>query len=90
MGWVLNAPILYLLEDTDGFRCVWAQRIDASSGALVARPYAVRHLHGNQVATAGGVSTSFGNPVSTDGFVYETMNVSSDIWKLVLPRTPSE
>jgi Tol biopolymer transport system component len=81
-GWALNAPILYLLLDTDGFRCLWAQHVDPVSGRLVGRPAAARHFHREQMASAAGVSTSLGNAVSTTGFVFETIAQRSDIWKL--------
>ncbi len=84
MGWSLTSDIVYLLLDTDGFRCVYAQRIDPASGALRGTPYAVLHFHGNE-AVAAGVSTSFGNAVSEDGFVYEAIDMRSDIWKLTPP-----
>ena len=84
MGWSLNSELAYLLLDTDGFRCVYAQRIDPTTGALRGTPYAVLHFHGNQTVAAG-VSTSFGNAVSAAGFVYEAVNMRSDIWKLTPP-----
>jgi serine/threonine protein kinase len=86
MGWSLNSDLVYLLLDTDGFRCVYAQRIDTASGALQGTPYAVLHFHGNQTVAAG-VSTSYGNAVSAAGFVYEAINVRSDIWKLTPPAS---
>jgi hypothetical protein len=81
-GWALNAPILYLLLDTDGFRCLWAQRVDPVSGRLVGKPTVVRHFHREQMASALGVSTSLGNAVSATGFIFETIAQRSDIWKL--------
>jgi Tol biopolymer transport system component len=84
MGWSPQSDVVYLLLDTDGFRCVYGQRTDTRSGALQGTPYPVVHFHGNDVVAAG-VSTSFGNAVSTEGFVYEAVKVRSDIWKLILP-----
>jgi eukaryotic-like serine/threonine-protein kinase len=84
MGWSLNSELVYLLLDTDGFRCVYAQRIDTASGALQGTPYAVLHFHGNQTV-ATGVSTSLGNAVSAAGFVYEAISMRSDIWTLTVP-----
>jgi eukaryotic-like serine/threonine-protein kinase len=81
-GWALEMSILYLLLDTDGFRCLWGQRIDPVSGRLDGQPYPVRHFHGEQMLTAGGVSTSFGNPVTVNGFLYEATAVTGDIWRL--------
>jgi hypothetical protein len=81
-GWSLDSSILYLLLDADGFRCLWGQRVNPQSGDLVGKPYPVRHFHGSQTATAGGVSSTFGNAVSMAGFIYESNDTRSDIWKL--------
>jgi Tol biopolymer transport system component len=80
-GWSLDSKVLYLLLDTDGFRCIWGQRIDPQTGALVGKPFAVRHFH-----TTVGMSTSFANPVTTGGFIYEAADVTANLWKLTTPR----
>ena len=41
-GWSLDSDILYLLLDTDGFRCLWAQRVDPATGALIGAPCAAQ------------------------------------------------
>jgi eukaryotic-like serine/threonine-protein kinase len=80
-GWSLDSQLLYLLLDTDGFRCIWGQRIDPRTGALVGKPFAVRHFH----ATVG-MSTSFGNAATIGGFIYEAADLSANLWKLTIPR----
>jgi Tol biopolymer transport system component/predicted Ser/Thr protein kinase len=80
-GWSLDSRVLYLLLDTDGFRCIWGQRINPQTGALVGKPFAVRHFH-----RTVGMSTSFANPVTTGGFIYEAADVTSNLWKLTTPR----
>lgn len=77
-GWSLDSRTLYLVLDTDGFRCLWGQRIDPA-GALDGKPFPVRHFHG---ADWAGLSTSFGNPISPDGFLYATMRTRGNIWTL--------
>jgi Tol biopolymer transport system component len=85
-GWSLDGRLLYLLLETDGFRCLWAQRIDPGTGVPVGTPSPAYHFHGSQVATGGGVSTTFGNGVSAAGFIYETVDTRSDLWQLT--RSP--
>jgi Tol biopolymer transport system component len=81
-GWSLDSRTVYLLLDADGFRCLWGQRIDAASGRLIGALFPSKHFHGAQMASAGGVSTSFGNPITAAGFVYETVEQRADIWRL--------
>ena len=80
-GWSLDSRTLYLLLDTDGFRCLWGQRIDPS-GRLDGTPVPVRHFHGAEWAA---LSTSFGNAVSPEGLLYATMKSRANIWSLT-PR----
>jgi hypothetical protein len=81
-AWSLDSPTLYLLLDTDGFRCLWGQRVDPASGHVIGVPFPAKHFHGDQVASAGGVSTSYGNAISTAGLLYETVDQRADIWRL--------
>lgn len=78
-GWSLDARMVYLLLDTDGFRCLWGQRI-GSDGRLAGTPVVIRHFHETSAAT---LSSSLGNPFSTNGFLYSTFRSSGNIWSLV-------
>jgi len=81
-GWSLDSRIVYLLLDTDGSRCLWAQRIDPV-GAPVGSPVIVRHFHSTK-----GISTSFGDAITADGFLYEAAKESANLWKLTPARQP--
>jgi Tol biopolymer transport system component len=84
-GWSLDSTIVYTLLDTDGFRCVWGQRIDGETGGLDGPVFPVRHLH---VQMDNGPSTSFGNPITADGLLYERVLRTGDLWRLVpTPRS---
>ena len=78
-GWSLDSTVLYTLLDTDGFRCVWGQRVDPRSGRLSGPVFPIRHLH---VQMDNGPSTSFSNPVTSDGFLYERVTRTGDLWRL--------
>ena len=80
-GWALDSRTVYLLLDTDGFRCLWGQRLD-TAGRLEGKPAPVRHFHG---ADWAALSTSFGNTITPNGFLYATMRRRGNIWSLVRP-----
>jgi len=84
-GWSPDSQILYLLLDTDGSRCLWAQRVSAD-GRLVGTPYPARHFHGQRGNTMG---TSLGNAISPLGFLYERATVTGNLWRLALPGVSS-
>ena len=81
-GWSPDSRVVYLLLDTDGFRCLWGQRIDPETGTPVGKPFAARHFH-----TTVGMSTSFGNAVTAGGFLYEAADASANLWKLTVPAS---
>jgi dipeptidyl aminopeptidase/acylaminoacyl peptidase len=76
-GWSLDSRTVYLLLDTDGFRCLWGQQVDPARGAPVGKPTAARHFH-----STAGMSTSFGNAITSGGFLYEAQNETANLWKL--------
>ena len=84
-GWSLDSSVLYSLLDTDGFRCIWGQRIDAPSGRPIGSIFPVRHLH---VQMDNGPSTSFSNPVTKEGLLYERVSRTGDLWRLVRAMAP--
>jgi hypothetical protein len=76
-GWSADSSTLYLLLDTDGFRDLWGQRVGVD-GRPAGKPYIVRHLH-----NATGVSTSLGNAITEQGFLYEAVRLTGNIWRLI-------
>jgi hypothetical protein len=37
--------MLYFLSDRDGFRCLWAQRLEPATKRPLGEPFAVEHFH---------------------------------------------
>jgi len=85
-GWSLDSQVLFLLLDSDGFRCLWAQRVDAT-GKLVGQPYPARHFHRTLTQE---FSTSFGNAMGPDGFLYGGSTMTGDLWRLVYRSAPNK
>ena len=81
-GWSPDSRILYLLLDTDGSRCLWGQHVDPASGRLLGKPYVVRHFH----ELNGNLSTSLGNAITAQGFLFETLSVRSSLWRVTPSR----
>ncbi len=44
-AWSPNSAWLYFVSERDGYRCIWAQRLDPATKHPVGAPVAVAHLH---------------------------------------------
>jgi Tol biopolymer transport system component len=78
-GWSLDSSTAYLLLNTDGFRCLWGQRIDKQTGRPIGQPELVRHFHDT---LAQEFSTSMGNAITADGFLYGGGVLTANLWRL--------
>jgi serine/threonine protein kinase/Tol biopolymer transport system component len=45
-NWSPDGKTLYFTSSRDGHRCLWGQRLEATSRRPVGEPFAVQHLHG--------------------------------------------
>jgi serine/threonine protein kinase/Tol biopolymer transport system component len=84
-GWSPDGRLLYLLLERDGFRDLYAQRIDQARGTPVGEPFIVQHLHD---PTRRWGSTPFGNAIVRNAFVFTQVEMTGDIW-LLDPSTTS-
>lgn len=84
-GWSPDSRLLYLLLERDGFRDLYAQRIDQARGTPVGEPFIVQHLHD---PTRRWGSTPFGNAIVSNAFVFTQVEMTGNIW-LIDPSTPS-
>jgi Tol biopolymer transport system component len=87
-AWSPDGNLLYFISERDGFRCIWAQRLDPESKAPVARPFAFQHFH----TGARALLTNFrANPLqiglsaSDRGIVYTLEEIRGNIWTMELP-----
>jgi len=81
-GWSPDGSLLYLLSGRDGYRCLYAQPVDPTTGEPRGDAFAVWHSHDNSWLTGRETSLSTG-PSSAVGprlFVFDQSVVASDIW----------
>ena len=78
-GWSPDSRLLYLLLERDGFRDLYAQRIDSERGTPVGGPFLVQHLHDPRMRWG---SSSFGTAIVNGAFVYSQVESTGRIWLL--------
>ena len=78
-GWSPDSRLIYLLLESDGFRCLYALRIDPKTGGRVGEPFLVAHIHHG--AREWG-STGFNSAVVNGLFVFTQVGLSGNLWTL--------
>jgi len=81
--WAPNGRMVYFLSERDGFRCIWAQRLDASSRKPVGEPFVVEHFHTarQSLKRVGNRSDRIGLSVSSDRMVLSFGELTGNIWR---------
>jgi hypothetical protein len=82
-GWSPDGRLLYLLLERDGFRDLYAQRMDPSLGRPIGEPVIVQHLHDPRRRWG---STPYGTAIVSDAFVFNQSELTGSIW-LLQPQT---
>jgi serine/threonine protein kinase/Tol biopolymer transport system component len=79
--WSPDGSMIYFVSTRDGFRCVWARRVDPATKRPVGEPFVIGHFHSairsiSNVPTIGLV----GLGVSTDRIVVNLGTSTGNIW----------
>jgi hypothetical protein len=77
--WSPDGATLYFLSDRDGFRCIWAQRLNPATKRLAGSPFSVVHFHqaGRSMVDAG-----FNMSVTADSLVFALTDLTGNIWMI--------
>jgi hypothetical protein len=78
-----DGGLLYVLLESDGFRCVYGLRLDRRTGQPQGEPFAVVHVHN---ATWRWGSTGYGSAVGAGLFVADLFESRGNIWMSQLAR----
>jgi hypothetical protein len=81
--WSPNGRYLYFLADRDGWRCVWAQKLDSRTGKPIGPAVAVSHFHQARLTPLSFVwrSPSYvGLSVARGHLVLSLAEIASNTW----------
>jgi Tol biopolymer transport system component len=84
--WSPDGNLLYFLSDRDGFRCIWAQRLDPKTKHPLGEAFPVQHFHTSRrslltIEDPIGVGLS----VTADKIVFSMVEQTGNIWLKDLP-----
>src|SRR5207248_10463536 len=76
-----DSSLLYFLSERDGFRCIWAQRLDRQL-----RPqgvaFAVVHLHHSKRSLGAGATGAIGLAAAPGKLIFSAAEYYGNIWIL--------
>ncbi len=84
--WAPSGDLLYFISDRDGFRCVWAQRLDASTKRAVGAPIAIYHSHLSRRSLLNIGVNSMEISVARDKIAVPMGEITGNIWMTKLER----
>jgi len=81
-AWSPGGGLIYFLSERDGFRCVWARRLDPAGKRPLGDAFPVRHFHSarqslRRVGTAGYLT---GLSVGGQRMVYAVSDLTGNVW----------
>ncbi len=80
--WAANDSLLYFISERDGFRCIWAQRLDVVTKKPSGGAFPVRHFHSarQSLRRVGSQSYLTGLSVGGDRMVFALAQPTGNIW----------
>jgi Tol biopolymer transport system component/predicted Ser/Thr protein kinase len=85
-GWSPDGNMLYFLSERDGFRCIWAQRLDPATKHPLGAAFPVRHFHTSRRSLMTIVDPyNMGMSVAIDKLVFSMVERTGNIWMTNLP-----
>jgi Tol biopolymer transport system component len=78
--WAPDGTLVYFLSERDGFRCFWAQRLDAKTKRPEGEPFAVQHFHQARLSYDSDTFSGIQLSVGPDKLVYPGRERTGNIW----------
>ena len=83
--WSPDGTLLYFSSDRDGFRCIWAQRLDRDTKRPVGSAFAMYHFHSARRSLMNADILKWELAVAPDKLVFHLGEITSNIWMTTLP-----
>ena len=80
LHWSPDGTVLYYLNQRDGFRCLWAQKLDSTTKRPFGEPIAVWHFHQHQRYPLNGSRLA----IARDKIVLTLTESLANIWSAIL------
>ena len=82
LHWAPDGNTVYYWKIRDGFRCLWAQKLQPLSGLPVGEPVAILHRHAYQAYPTSGGSLSVGGTALHPRLAMNLSDTLQNIWRI--------
>jgi hypothetical protein len=80
-AWSPDGGVLYYISERDGFRCIWAQRLEQASKKPVGAAFPAAHFHSARRSLFGlGDVGAIGLSVAPEKLIFSMEEVRGNIW----------
>jgi len=81
-AWSPNGDLIYFTSERDGFRCIWARRLDPSTKKAIGESFPVRHFHSarQSLRSVGWQGKFLGLNVAPDRMAFAMTELTGNIW----------
>jgi len=80
--WSPNGNLIYFTSDRDGFRCIWARRLDPRTKQPLGEPFAIRHCHQMQLSMSVVALSGMDLSLAPDKLVFPLAEVKGNVWMI--------
>ena len=82
--WSPDGNLLYFISERDGFRCLWAQRLDVRTKRPSGAPFAVQHFHSSRMSLMNVENSALEISVTRNRVLFSAGEVTGNIWAAVI------
>jgi hypothetical protein len=79
-AWSPDGNVLYFLSERDGFRCIWAQRLDAVTKHPTGTPIPIQHFHKASRSMIPFTTNWLGLSATRAMLVFNVGDLAGNIW----------
>ena len=82
LHWAPDGNLVYYWKIRDGFRCLWAQKLQPLSGLPVGEPVAILHRHAYQAYPLAGGTLAVGGTALHPRLAMNLSDTLQNIWRV--------
>jgi Tol biopolymer transport system component len=84
--WSIDGNVIYFVSHRDGFRCLWAQRLNPKTKEPVGQQFGVYHFHNTRLSMMNVGLGLLEIDVAKDKLVFNLAELTGNIWSMVSSR----